>query len=168
MNNPYDPEVQGGHIPSYWTPERAKFMFKAWEEHRNHSRLDRKELPMEVKKELQQVTREYIVFKQREEKHLDEMQVKREKVMNEAFKACFFLPDYLFEEALFVDTDESRHELKEYHPMMLYHDQMHEIFPYEQQNAMLFMPEVDHFEYQNNEMREKRKEGGKDLAKASV
>ena len=66
----------GEEVPPFFLPQRYKLLFKVMEDHKNSVRLGRKPMPLEVKKELARVSKEYNEFKTAEKTILDQEKVK--------------------------------------------------------------------------------------------
>ena len=90
----------GEEIPPFFMPQRYKLLYKLMEEHKNLNRLGRKPIPIEVKRDLAKLSKEYNEFKTAEKTLMDMEKAKLTDKQMKAVDSLIFMPDYLLEEAL--------------------------------------------------------------------
>ena len=131
MGSAKDPRATGEELPPFFMPQRYKLLFKTIEAQKNSSRIGRKPMPQELKKEFAEHSKEYHAFKNTERAHLDREINAQLKVQITAMDAIIYLPDYLMEECLGESGETLQDEMHEFRPSVLYMEQMLRLYPQE-------------------------------------
>ena len=120
-----------GDIPPFFLPSRYKLLYQMISDSKNSTRIGRKPIPDELKKEFAAHAKEYAEYKQAQTLRMKEEDKAALQVQLKALDALIFLPDYLYDEATSdsgLAHSEDNHEFK---PSILYMEQMLRLFPRE-------------------------------------
>ena len=135
-------DIQKEYLP-FFIPARTKLLFKCLSEQQNNTRYSRKPMPLEVKKNFVEKIQEYMAFKQAERIMIQQEELNYLKAKIPAVDALFFLPDYLFHEAVEFNDEILAEQMQEYNLGQLYLEQMMRVFPKELTQRFRFGPAIE-------------------------
>ena len=110
---------------------------------RNCARVGRKPIPVEVSKAVAKQAKEYGMWKQAEKLMLDKEAVPILEQRLKTLDSLVFLPDYLLEEATTEYGEMNLEVNAEYNPMIVYLEQIMQVFPREMTAKHKMQPAFD-------------------------
>ena len=120
-----------GEIPPFFLPARYKLLFQIIENSKNSTRIGRKPMPVELKKEFAAHAKEYSEWKQAQSLRMREEDKSALKVQLKSLDSLVYLPDYLYEEATSETGLTHSEDMAEFQPSILYMEQILRILPKE-------------------------------------